>query len=306
MLGITQAPVAPARDGGASSRNTLTRVATMEVFKHRGRRLTRALPRWVLRVQHRASGSTAGLSNPSITGTWAGPRRLAAERGGSRLQQNFCRGLKPLPKQRWLNPKAAACPRSADPREHRGARAARLPSLPPSFPSRDRAEPSSPPAPPLPAPALTARPAGRSSGRAESSEKPLRAQYLLENIIMAGCMGPAGRGQRRALSLARGASFYPPPPTPAETRHGATQRRLTGTGGRRAPTASAHRSPRGRAQPEPPGDPLRSRHPVGSRCGEAPQGSGFGSSPLKPRGWGTERGSRRSAGPAGPAVALIV
>lgn len=61
-----------------------------------------------------------------------------------------------------------------------------------------------PPAPPSPPPAkprsrpppLTVRPppAGRSSGRAESSENPLRAQYLLENIIMAGCMGPGGDG----------------------------------------------------------------------------------------------------------------
>lgn len=127
MLGITQAPVAPARDGGASSRNTLTRVATMEVFKHRGRRLTRALPRWVLRVQHRASGSTAGAVRPqhhphlsrtpapcSGAGRFAAPAKLlpwleAASKAALVKPQSGC-----LPAQR-RPPGAPGCPCSTAP-----------------------------------------------------------------------------------------------------------------------------------------------------------------------------------------------
>lgn len=122
----------------------------MEVFKHHGRRLTRTnLTRWVLRVQHRASGSTAGLSNPSThphlsrtpalccqrsaAGRFAAPAKLlpwleAASKAALVKPRSGC-----LPAQR-RPPGAPGCPCSTAPVP---------PSLHPSFlPSRAGTEPS--------------------------------------------------------------------------------------------------------------------------------------------------------------------
>lgn len=127
-----------------------------------------------------------------------------------RLQQNFCRGLKRLPKQRWLNPKAAACPRSADPREHRGARAARLPSLPPSLPpSLAGTEPSRaelPPGTPAPSPGTYGEAGGAllRQGRVER-EAPARPVLAGEHhhggLHGAGRAGAAPRSQPRPRRL---------------------------------------------------------------------------------------------------------
>lgn len=266
----------------------------MEVFKHHGRRLTRTnLTRWVLRVQHRASGSTAGLSNPSThphlsrtpalccqrsaAGRFAAPAKLlpwleAASKAALVKPRSGC-----LPAQR-RPPGAPGCPCSTAPVP---------PSLHPSFlPEPGPSRAGLPLGTPAPSPGTYGEAGGAllRQGRVER-EAPARPVLAGEHhhggLHGAGRAGAAPRSQprpRRLLLSAPADTGGNPAwgdPAPADGNRG--QEGAHGLRSPQPPGQSPARAPWG-----PPQEPQPSRVPLwGGSPGLwvrllAPQGEGLG------------------------------